>query len=250
MSFFFPAGFTFGFRLRRLVVVCPPPSLRRLLVRLASFVSLSPLSSRSRFFFFDSAAVHRRVDHRRDLLDLRAELLLDAEQVEPVVVGDEVHGDAEVPESPRAPDAVQVRLGVLGEVKVDHDVHALDVDAAGEQVGGHQVAALAVAEVVEHAVAVRLHHLRVDVEARVPELGDLLRQKLDAVHAVAEDDALVDLQLGEERVQAVHFLLLLHKRVVLRDALQRELLHQVDDVRLAQVLVLELLHRDGERRAV
>mmetsp|Transcript_1728 Transcript_1728/g.7123 ORF Transcript_1728/g.7123 Transcript_1728/m.7123 type:complete len:213 (-) Transcript_1728:1117-1755(-) len=211
MSFFFPAGFTFGFRSRRLVVVCPPPSLRRLLVRLASFVSLA-------ISFFDSAAVHRRVDHRRDLLDLRAELLLDAEQVEPVVVGDEVHGDAEVPESPRAPDAVQVRLGVLGEVKVDDDVHALDVDAAGEQVGGHQVAALAVAEVVEHAVAVRLHHLRVDVEARVPELGDLLRQKLDAVHAVAEDDALVDLQLGEERVQAVHFLLLLHKRVVLRDA--------------------------------
>jgi hypothetical protein len=39
---------------------------------------------------------------------------------------------------------------------------------AREEVGGHEVAAGAVAEVVEHAVAVRLQHLGVDVEARVP----------------------------------------------------------------------------------
>ena len=31
-------------------------------------------------------------------------------------------------------DAVKVGLGVLGEVEVDHDVHGLDVDAAGEEV--------------------------------------------------------------------------------------------------------------------
>lgn len=40
-----------------------------------------------------------------------------------------------------------------------------------------------------------LLHLGVDVEARVAELGDLLGQQLHAVHRVAEDDRLVDLQL-------------------------------------------------------
>ena len=66
-------------------------------------------------------------------------------------------------------------------------------------------------------VTVGLLHLGVDVEAGVAELGDLLGEQLDAVHAVAEDDALVDVQLREQRVQAVHLLLLLHERVVLGD---------------------------------
>ena len=45
-------------------------------------------------------------------------------------------------------------------------------------------------------------------------------------------------------------MLLLDEGVVLRDTFQRQLVHQVDDVRLAQELVLELLHGDRERRRV
>ena len=56
---------------------------------------------------------------------------------------------------------------------------------------------------MEDAVAVALQHARVDVEAAVPELGDLFREQLNAVHGIAEDDGLVDLQLGEEGVEAV-----------------------------------------------
>ncbi len=47
---------------------------------------------------------------------------------------------------------------------------------------GNEVTAGAVAEVVEDAVAVRLQHLGVNVEARVAELGDFLREQLHAVH--------------------------------------------------------------------
>jgi hypothetical protein len=90
---------------------------------------------------------------------------------------------------------VQVGLRVLGEVKVDDDVDRLDVDAAREEVRGDEVAAVAVAEVVEDAVPVALRHLGVDVEAAVAELGDLLGQQLHARDAVAEDDRLVDAQL-------------------------------------------------------
>lgn len=52
--------------------------------------------------------------------------------------------------------------------------------------------------------------------------------------------------LGEQGVEAVHFLFLLHECVVLGDALQGQLVHQVDDVGLAQPPLLELLHGDWE----
>lgn len=139
--------------------------------------------------------VQAAVNDGRDGLDLGAELLLDPVQVEPVVERDEVDGEAQVAVPSRAADAVQVRLCVLGEVKVDDDVDGLDVDAARQEVRAHEVAAHAVAEVVEDAVAVRLEHARVRVEARVAQLGDLLGEELDPVGRVAEDDRLVDLQL-------------------------------------------------------
>ena len=46
--------------------------------------------------------------------------------------------------------AVAVALVGLGHVVVDHDVDALDVDAAPHQVGGHQDALLALLELLVH----------------------------------------------------------------------------------------------------
>jgi hypothetical protein len=50
--------------------------------------------------------------------------------IRPCLVGDEVDGDAEVAEAAGAPHAMQVRLGVLGKVEVDHNVHGLNVDTS------------------------------------------------------------------------------------------------------------------------
>lgn len=100
--------------------------------------------------------------------------------------------------SARAANAMQVRLGVLGEVEVDDHIHALDVDASSEQVGTYEVAAVARSKVVEHAVPKALLELRVDVIARVAELCDLLRQQLHTLRRVAEDDRLVDLKLQKK----------------------------------------------------
>lgn len=99
---------------------------------------------------------------------------------------------------------------------------------------------------MEHSVSVGLGHLGVDVVAAVAELCDLLGQELDPLSGVAEDDALVDLQLGEERVEAVDLLPLLHEGVVLRDALEGQLVHQVDLVRVSHVLPHEGLDGQGE----
>ena len=46
------------------------------------------------------------VNHFRRGLDFRAQLLFDAVEVEPVLVGDEIDGQPEVPESARSSDSV------------------------------------------------------------------------------------------------------------------------------------------------
>jgi hypothetical protein len=154
-----------------------------------------------------------------------------------------------VAETARATNAVQVGLGALGEVEVDHHVHGLDINTTGKQIRAHQVSGGAVAELVEHAVSVWLLHLSMDVEATVAQLGDLLGQQLNAVHRVTEDNTLVDVELGEEGVEAVYFLLFLNKGVVLGNTAQSEFVHQVDDVCIGHELVLERLdgHREGGR---
>ena len=50
----------------------------------------------------------------------------------PVVICDEIDGDSQVPVTAGAPDPVQIRLGVLGEVKVDDHVYRLNVNASCE----------------------------------------------------------------------------------------------------------------------
>ena len=74
---------------------------------------------------------------------------------------------------------------------------------------------------MKDAISVLLLHLGVNVEAGITEFRDFLGQQLDALGGIAEDDRLVDLQLGEERVQAVDLLPLLDEGVVLRHSLQR-----------------------------
>lgn len=163
-----------------------------------------------------------------------------------VLVRNQVDGDTEVAEATRATDAMQVGFGHLREVEVDDHVDGLDIDATSEEIGAHQIATQPVAEVVEDTISVRLRHAGMDIVAGVTELGDLLRQQLDTLGGVAEDDRLIDLQLREERVQTVHLLSLLYERVVLCDTLQGQFVHQIDLVRVLEVLAHELLHRDGK----
>lgn len=95
---------------------------------------------------------------------------------------------------------MQVGLGILGEIKVDDNVHRLDINTTGEEIGADKVTANAVAEIVEDAVTSLLLHLGVTVEARVAEFCNLFGEQLDSVGRVAENDGLVDLELGKESV--------------------------------------------------
>lgn len=110
-------------------------------------------------------AIERLVDVGRNGRNLSAQLLLDAVEVEPVLVRDETDGKPTVAKPARAADTMKVSLRALGEVKVDDDIDGLNIDTAREQVGRHKIAAGPGAEVMEHAVTLALWHLRMNIEA-------------------------------------------------------------------------------------
>lgn len=55
---------------------------------------------------------------------------------------------------------MKVCFGIFGKVKIDDDVHGLDINASSEQVRTNKVPTYAVTEIVEHAVTMRLQHFR------------------------------------------------------------------------------------------
>ena len=83
------------------------------------------------------------------------------------------------------------------------------------------------------------------VEARIPEFGDLLRKEFHPVGRVAEDDRLVDLELGEECVKAMNFLLFFDECVILGYSTESEFIHQVDLIWRFHVLVLKTMVSRG-----
>ena len=204
------------------------------------------VGDRARNILWVLVDIQALIDRLRDGLNLGAQVPLDVVQVEAIFPVDQIDGQAKMTVPAGSTNAMEVGLGILGEIKVDDDVDGLDIDTAGEQIRAHKVSANAIAEIVENAVSRLLGHLGVAVEARISEFGNLLGQQFHSVRRVTEDDGLVDLELGEKGVQAVDFLLLLDESIVLGDTTQRELVHEVDLIRIAHVLVREVFHREGE----
>ena len=157
------------------------------------------------------------VDRSRNGLNFSSQFLLDLVEVEAVIPVDEVDSKTKVTKSARTTNTMKVGLSVLGEVKIDNYVDSLDIDTASQEVRTDEVAADTIPEVVENTISVMLQHLRMRVETRVAELCNLLCKQLHPVGGVAKDDRLVDLEFGEEGVQAVYFLLFFNESVVLRD---------------------------------
>ena len=60
--------------------------------------------------------------------------------------GDEVTGGPLVPNDRRDRTLVKVGVGARGHVVVDDDVHALDIDASSDEIGGDEDALIAILE--------------------------------------------------------------------------------------------------------
>ena len=153
-----------------------------------------------------------------------------------------------MPKSSGSTNTMKIGFGILREIEVDDNVDGLDINTTRQKIGADKIAADAIAEVVEDAVAVRLKHTSVTVEARVAQFGNLLGQQFDAVGGIAEDDGLIDLKFGEQSIEAVDLLLLFNKCIVLSNTTKSKFVHEVDFVWIVHILVGEILDGDGKGR--
>ena len=132
-----------------------------------------------------------------------------------LVVGDEGDGEALGAEAAGAADAVQVGVAHLGHVVVDDDVDALDVDAAAPDVRRDEDTVLEVLEGLVERDALRLLDARVDGHRGEVALLQQLVELDGALHALDEDDHLVELERVEQLVELAVLLVLRELDVVL-----------------------------------
>ena len=87
---------------------------------------------------------------------------LDLPEPESGTSGDERHGHAVAPGAARPPDAMEIILGIDGEVVVDDEGEVVDIDPAGGDVGGHEPAEGPALEAVHDPRPLRLGHATVE----------------------------------------------------------------------------------------
>ena len=99
--------------------------------------------------------------------------------------------------SARSANSMQIGLAHLWKIEVNDHIDRLYVNASREQVRADQVTASAITEIMEDAITMVLTHTRMNIEARVAQVGDLLGEELNPLRWVTKYDWLIDLQLGE-----------------------------------------------------
>ena len=166
------------------------------------------------------------------------ELLLDPVEVEAIIPIDQVDRHTQVSKTSRSTNTMKVSLRILWKIEVDDYVDGLNVNTTSKKIRANEIAAYTVPKVMEYAVTVLLQHLGVRIKAGIAKFGDFLRKQLHSVCGVAENDGLIDLKFREESIEAVDFLFLFYKAVVLRYASKSQLVHQVDFVWISHVFIL------------
>mmetsp|Transcript_14963 Transcript_14963/g.63040 ORF Transcript_14963/g.63040 Transcript_14963/m.63040 type:complete len:453 (-) Transcript_14963:61-1419(-) len=167
-----------------------------------------------------------------------------------VILGDEVDGHTLAAETAGTTDAVEVVLRLGGEVEVDDEGHLLDVDTAGEEVGGDEHAGGARAELAHDDVAGVLVHVTVGGGDGEVAGAHLVREPVNLAAGVGEDDGLGDGEGLVEIAEGVELpLLLVDVDVKLLDTLEGELVALDENAhRLRHELSRNLKRLGGHRR--
>ena len=131
--------------------------------------------------------------------EARADRALDGEQLGGLLFRDEVEGVAHHLGPGGAADPVDVVLGDVGDVEVDHVRERLDVDAAGRDVGRHQHQQVAALEAGQGVGALRLAAVAVDALAGDAVLLEELGEPVRPVLGAGEDEDVLDLPAAASR---------------------------------------------------
>ena len=151
--------------------------------------------------------------------------------------------------SPGSANPVEIGLSVFGEIKIDDYVDRLNVNSTSEKIRAHQITADTISKIVKDTIAIMLKHLGVRIEARITEFCNFLCQKFHSICGITENDGLIDLELGEERIKAVYFLLFLHEAIILSDSTKRKFIHEIDLIGIFHVFILVTVSQAMDMRA-
>ena len=156
-----------------------------------------------------------------DLLQLRSRQPLDLAELALLLGRQEGDGLSVAARAAGAADAVHVRLGLTGNVEVDHQANAVHVQTAGGDVGGYEDIESAGAQALDEAFALALGDVpgdggRLDPAARQLD-GDVLRGGLGA----HEDDGGLGLGHGQDAGDGADLVAEGHDRVGLVDGVDR-----------------------------
>ena len=89
-------------------------------------------------------------------------------------------------------DPVDVVLGIIRQVVVDHEFEVIDVDATGGDVGRHEECKRRLLEVIHHPRPLGLRHTAVEAFGRTSSSHERVGEFLDHLLRVAEDQAALD----------------------------------------------------------
>jgi hypothetical protein len=113
-------------------------------------------------------------------------------------VGNKSDGKAFGAEPAGPAHPVQVAVGALGHVEVEHDVHLGNVDAPAEDVGGDHHSAAALVEFTELGYSFMLLHAPMHCYGGNCLLIEVLAQEVSTFSLAHEDYHLVELQLVDQ----------------------------------------------------
>lgn len=80
--------------------------------------------------------------------DLRAELVLNLEQVLLVIFGDKVDSKTKMTESTRPTNSMQICLSIPWEIEVDNDIDRQDIDTSSENICAYQTTGFTIFEIM------------------------------------------------------------------------------------------------------
>ena len=182
---------------RRPLLSCPALELvaaaraRRCRRSASAFPSRSRRRGRGACSIRSSGGSHSPIDRLR--------LALDHADLVALLRGDESDRPACAPDPARAPDAVNVDLGVVRKVVVDDVGDVLDVEPTGGDVGRDQQRHPALLELDHHAVSLALAHVAVQRLVAKALVAKLAVEARGADLRPAEDDRLLGL-LGPQHL--------------------------------------------------
>ena len=146
-------------------------------------------------------------------------------------------------------DSVEVGFRISWKIKINNNIHSLNIDSSGAQIRRDQTSAFPLSETVKYMISLFLWHFCMDIKTGIPKLNDFLSQKFNPHGWIAENYGLSDRQLSKQGIQTVNFVLFVYVAVVLSDSFKGQLVHYVNGLAAFEIFLDETFDLDRVGRA-